>query len=72
MAAGRLAAEVIAGAVVQADVSARALSAYSDLWQRGRGREMARNYRLRARFPPEQRTAERFVQLFALSIGATH
>jgi digeranylgeranylglycerophospholipid reductase len=69
MAAGRLAGRVIAEAVAADDVSAAALRPYQQAWAEGIGREMVRNYRLRARFPPEQRTGERFMRLFALSIG---
>jgi digeranylgeranylglycerophospholipid reductase len=70
MAAGRLAGRVIAEAVRAGDVSQTALRPYEQHWAEGIGREMARNYRLRTRFPPEQRMDERFVHLFALSIGA--
>jgi len=71
MAAGRLAAGVIAAALRAGDVSRAALLPYEQAWAGGIGRDMARNYRLRARFPPEQRTDERFMRLFALAIGAT-
>lgn len=70
MEAGRLAATVIADALEARDTSAGALGRYAELWSNGRGREMARNFRLRSRFAPEQRTDERFLRLFALSIGA--
>jgi digeranylgeranylglycerophospholipid reductase len=70
MAAGRLAGRVIAEAVGAGNVSQAALRPYEQAWAEGIGREMARNYRLRARFPPEQRTDERFMHLFALSIDA--
>jgi digeranylgeranylglycerophospholipid reductase len=70
MAAGRLAGRVIAEAVEAGNVSQAALRSYEQAWADDIGREMARNYRLRARFPPEQRTDERFMHLFALSIGA--
>ena len=39
-------------------------------WAEGIGRGMTRNYRLRERFPPKQRTDDRFMHLFAMSIGA--
>lgn len=70
MAAGRLAARVIAEAIGSGDTSQEALRLYEQQWTEGVGRAMARNYRLRARFPPEQRTDDRFMHLFALSIGA--
>lgn len=70
MEAGRLAARVIAETLERRDSSASALGRYAELWSGGRGREMARNYRLRSRFAPAQRTDERFLRLFALSIGA--
>jgi digeranylgeranylglycerophospholipid reductase len=70
MAAGRLAARVIAAALEAGDVSSAALKPYEQAWADGIGRTMARNYRLRARFPPNERTDERFMHLFALSIGA--
>jgi digeranylgeranylglycerophospholipid reductase len=70
MAAGRLAARVIAEAIEAGDVSQAALRLYEQEWDEGIGRGMARNYRLRARFPPEQRTDDRFMHLFAMSIGA--
>lgn len=70
MAAGRLAAQVAAKAITAGDVSREALSEYERQWAAGIGRQMARNYRLRARFPPEQRMGERFLHLFAMCIGA--
>jgi len=70
MAAGRLAATVIADAIGGGDTSQANLQRYQAEWAAGIGRDMARNYRLRARFPAKQRTDERFVHLFALSIGA--
>ncbi|OQB27186.1 MAG: putative oxidoreductase [Chloroflexi bacterium ADurb.Bin180] len=70
MEAGRLAAQVVAEALDVGDTSAKALGRYAELWSAGRGKDMARNLRLRRRFAPEQRTDERFLRLFALSIGA--
>jgi len=70
MAAGRLAAGVVAAAIGAGDVSRASLQRYEQEWALGIGRDMARNYRLRARFPPEQRLDERFMHLFAISIGA--
>ena len=68
--AGRIAARIIAEAISAGDTSRAALQRYQHEWADGIGRAMARNYRLRARFPPEQRTDERFMHLFAMSIGA--
>jgi digeranylgeranylglycerophospholipid reductase len=69
MAAGRLAAQVAAEAIVEGDVSRARLRRYEELWTAGIGRRMTRNYRLRARFPADERVGERFMHLFALSIG---
>lgn len=70
MAAGRLAARVVADAINAGTVSRAGLSRYETEWAATIGRRMARNYRLRARFPPQQRVGERFMRLFAVSIGA--
>ncbi len=70
MAAGRLAARVVAEAISAGAVSRAGLSRYETEWAGGTGRRMARNYRLRARFPPQHRVGERFMRLFAVSIGA--
>ena len=72
MAAGRLAAAVAAEAITAGDTSRAALSRYEREWEQGIGRRMARNYRLRAAFPPLTRNTERFLHVFALSIGAGH
>ena len=69
MAAGRSAARA-ARAIAVGDVSRAALSRYEDEWAAGIGRLMARNYRLRTRHSPDERTGERFLHLLALSIGA--
>jgi len=70
MAAGRLAARVAAEALASGDVSQSALGHYDQEWATRTGRQLVRNYRLRARFPPEARCGERFMRLFALTIGA--
>jgi digeranylgeranylglycerophospholipid reductase len=70
MVAGRLAARVAAEAIASRDVTRAGLSPYEQQWRGGIGRRMARNYRLRARFPPQERVGERFMRLFALTIGA--
>jgi len=66
----RLAAKVAAEAISAGDVSWASLNRYEQEWAAGIGRRMARNYRLRARFPPAQLAGKRFVRLFALTIGA--
>ncbi len=70
MAAGRLAAQVVSEAIQAGDVSRTRLRRYEQKWAAGIGRKMVRNYRLRARFPPSERVGDRFMHLFALSIGA--
>jgi len=70
MSAGRLAAQVAAQAIESDDVSQAFLSRYEQEWAQGVGRRMARNYRLRRAFAPEQRTSERFWLVFAISVGA--
>ena len=67
MTAGKLAASVAVEAIAAGDTSAAFLSRYPQQWQRSLGRQNLRNYRLRAKFPPEQRADERFVRLFALA-----
>jgi len=69
MAAGKLAAEVAVEAIAAGDTSAGSLSRYQGAWQQSVGRKMRRNYRLRDKFPPGQRTDERFVRAFALAAG---
>lgn len=67
MAAGRLAAEVAARAIIESDVSAAALSAYEAAWRAGLGRRMARNYRLKEKYGPEQRASRAFTRLFMVA-----
>lgn len=69
MTAGQLAAQVAAEAIAAEDTSAEVLGCYEEAWRQGTGRKMARNYRLRERFPPGQRADERFVRAFALAVG---
>jgi digeranylgeranylglycerophospholipid reductase len=69
MAAGRLAGRVAAGAIAAGDVSAAALSRYEQEWTAGIGRQMARNFRLRAKFSPAERCTERFLSVFAMAVG---
>ena len=69
MLAGKLAAQVAMEAVAARDTSAAFLGRYEHQWHRSMGRRMARNYRLRQRFAPTQRTDERFVRAFSLAAG---
>lgn len=69
MTAGRLAAQVAAQALDTGDTSARRLAAYHEQVDRTMGRHLARNYRLRQRFPPEQRASRNFVRVFAVAAG---
>ncbi len=69
MTAGRLAAEVAAEAIVSGDTSCEFLSKYTKRWDDSLGRKMKRNYRLRMKFPPGERTNERFMRAFALAVG---
>ncbi len=69
LAAGRLAAQTAAQALEARDTSAAFLRRYEEAWQAGTGRKMQRNYRLRQRFAPEQRSDERFLRAFALAVG---
>jgi digeranylgeranylglycerophospholipid reductase len=69
MAAGEIAAGVAVEAIATGDTSASFLGRYEDAWRRSVGRKMQRNYRLREKFPPAQRTDERFVRAFALAVA---
>lgn len=69
MTAGRLAAQVAADALAVGDVSVQGLAGYQEQANRLLGQRLARNYRLRQRFPPEQRASRRFVRLFAVAAG---
>jgi digeranylgeranylglycerophospholipid reductase len=69
MAAGQLAAQVAAAALTAGDTSAGFLRRYEESWAGSHGRQLARNYRLRAKFPPGRRTEARFLQAFALAVG---
>ena len=69
MAAGQLAAAVAVEAIAAGDVSAGFLGRYEEAWRRSVGRKMERNYRLREKFPPDQRTDGRFVRAFALAVA---
>jgi digeranylgeranylglycerophospholipid reductase len=69
MIAGHLAAQAAADAVIAGDTSALRLAAYQEQFERVVGRRLVRNYRLRERFPPDQRANRRFVRLFAVAAG---
>jgi digeranylgeranylglycerophospholipid reductase len=69
MTAGRLAAQVAAGAQATGNTSARTLAAYQAQAEAAMGRRLARNYRLRERFPPDQRASRNFVRIFAVAAG---
>ncbi|MFQ6059640.1 MAG: geranylgeranyl reductase family protein [Anaerolineae bacterium] len=69
MMAGRLAAEVAAQAIAAGDTSAEALALYEERWMAGRGRKMARNYRLKERFGPDERSSPTFLRVFAVAVG---
>jgi digeranylgeranylglycerophospholipid reductase len=69
MTAGRLAAQVAAGALAKGDASAQVLAAYQDAAEATLGRRLARSYRLRQRFAPERRSSREFVRLFAVAAG---
>ncbi len=70
MAAGNIAAEVIAEAIADGDVSAARLRRYEERWQAGVGRRMARNYRIKERFGADQRASRDFMRLFVAATGA--
>jgi digeranylgeranylglycerophospholipid reductase len=69
MLAGRLAAEVAAQAIAAGEPSAEALAPYEERWMASRGRKMARNYRLKERFGPDQRTSPDFLRVFSVAVG---
>jgi flavin-dependent dehydrogenase len=69
MTAGRLAARIAAEALAAGDTSARRLVAYQGQATQSIGRRLARNYRLRERFPPDRRASRDFVRLFAVAAG---
>lgn len=69
MLAGRLAAEVAAQAIAAGDISAEALAVYEERWMAARGRKMARNYRLKERFGPDERISADFLRVFMVAVG---
>jgi hypothetical protein len=56
-----------ARAIEAGDTSAAALAAYEVEWGAGPGRKMERNYRLREKFVPQERTDERFLRASMLA-----
>lgn len=69
MTAGQIAAEVAVEAIARGNTSASFLERYEERWHSDVGRKMRRNYRLRNKFPAEQRADDRFVRAFALAAG---
>lgn len=69
MVAGRLAAENAARALASGPATAAALAPYQEQAGRLIGHGLARNYRLRQRFPVGQRADRNFVRLFAVAAG---
>ncbi len=69
MEAGRLAAQVVAQALEEGDVSARRLAVYQEQWQAGTGRKMTRNYRLKERYAAQARITPGFQRAFALAVA---
>jgi digeranylgeranylglycerophospholipid reductase len=67
MTAGKLAAGVAIEAIAAGNTSGEFLSQYERLCNQSIGRKNQRNYRLRTKFPPDQRTDEKFVRAFALA-----
>jgi digeranylgeranylglycerophospholipid reductase len=70
MTAGKLAAEVAAEAIAADDISAPFLKEYQTRWDKSQGRKLHRNYRLRMKFKPQERTDDQFVRAFAMAVGA--
>jgi digeranylgeranylglycerophospholipid reductase len=67
MQAARIAARVATEAIAAGDTSASFLSRYEERYHQTVGRKMARNHRLRGRFPPEKRADQRFVHAFVIA-----
>jgi len=67
MTAGQLATQTAMLAIEAGDTSADFLDHYPQEWGRTIGRKLQRNYRLREKFAPLQRSDERFVRAFALA-----
>jgi digeranylgeranylglycerophospholipid reductase len=71
MAAAKLAAKVAVWAITEGDTSAEMLSAYESMWQAGLGRRMARNYRIKERYRPDERASRAFARLFMVAAAGT-
>jgi digeranylgeranylglycerophospholipid reductase len=69
MQAGQLAARVAVAAIEAGNTSAEYLQRYPEQWGQSTGRKLQRNYRLREKFPLQQRNDQRFVQAFLLAAG---
>jgi digeranylgeranylglycerophospholipid reductase len=69
MVSGRLAAQVAAEALDKGDTSAQGLAPYRHKVEAIMGRQLARNYRLRERFPPDRRATRNFLRIFAVATG---
>jgi digeranylgeranylglycerophospholipid reductase len=69
MTAGRLAAHATAKALAAGDTSAGGLAIYQERAEQALGQRLARNYRLRERFSPDQRASRNFLRLFAVAAG---
>jgi digeranylgeranylglycerophospholipid reductase len=69
MSAGRMAAQVAAGVLATGDTRAGALAGYPEWVGQRMAKNLARNYRLRQRFPPGQRANRNFIRLFAVAAG---
>jgi digeranylgeranylglycerophospholipid reductase len=69
MTAGRLAARTAADALASGEPSPRGLASYQMQAESAIGQRLARNYRLRQRFPAGQRASRNFVRLFAVAAG---
>ena len=65
----RLAAQVAAEALDRGDVTAQGLSVYQQRAEQAMGKQLARSYRLREAFAPEDRSSRRFLRLFAVATG---
>jgi hypothetical protein len=55
-----------AEAIQAGDTSVHGLAPYEEGVEQLIGRQLAQNYRLRQRIPPEQRSNRRFVRMFAV------
>jgi digeranylgeranylglycerophospholipid reductase len=69
MTAGHLAAQAAAKALAAGDTSAQGLAEYQEEADRAVRQRLARNYRLRERYPADQRATRNFVRLFAVAAG---